>query len=41
MTIDTEVPLFRTGKQSAASLDKDRQNSLFFLLFSVLFDEII
>ena len=25
MTIDTEVPLFRAGKQSAARLDKDRQ----------------
>ncbi len=37
MTIDTEVPLFRAGKQSAARLDKDKQNCRESTSFLVLF----
>lgn len=37
MTIDTEGPLFRAGKQSAARLDKYRQNCRVSTSFLVLF----
>ena len=37
MTIDTEVPLFRAGKQPAARLDKDKQNCRESTSFLVLF----